>query len=285
MKRPSHMSNGQLNDWLRCGKSYQLKRIQGAPSKPSVFLVAGVAVHAAIYEVNLHHMGLRDEVDPSKEFEKSFEVETGKLVESSGRPPSDWKTAGRVTKDKPNKEDMAWWRVEGARQVVEYQKWLSETDWHLYTHDEKLMCEFETHADFGGTPVKGFLDAIMVSPDGELCVIDYKTGLSKPTGGAQLGLYCAAMQRVLGIEVRHGAYFMTRKAEMTDVIDLSRFSPTYFDNIFGQADKALDAGIYIPNPGTACFMCDVSDYCYAYGGGLAWTTDPDHPQYNTKKKG
>ena len=41
MQRPSHMSNGQLNDWLRCGKSYQLKRIQGAPSKPSVFLVAG----------------------------------------------------------------------------------------------------------------------------------------------------------------------------------------------------------------------------------------------------
>jgi hypothetical protein len=50
----THLSNSQFGDYTRCGKSYQLKRIQHAPQIPSVWLVGGKAVHMAIESINRH---------------------------------------------------------------------------------------------------------------------------------------------------------------------------------------------------------------------------------------
>lgn len=283
MPKPAHMSNSQLSSWLRCGKSYQLSRILGAPSKPATWLVAGTALHEAIYQVNLSHTGQIDEVDPVLEFEKAFDIEVGKTVAETGLPTSQWKTAGRTSRDKPNKEDATWWRMDGARQVREYATWLQDSGWSLFELDGKPLVEFETTTEFGDMPVKGFLDAVMVNPDGELRVVDYKSG-TKPSARVQLGMYAAALKRLLEIDILAGNYFMTRKAEMTDDYDLTRFTPAYFDKIFSQAKKAIDLDIFLPNPGNACFLCDVADYCYANGGALAFQMDPDHPQYTPKNK-
>ena len=48
----AHLSNSQFGDYSRCGKSYQLKRLQGTPSIPAVWLIGGKAVHLAIEEYN-----------------------------------------------------------------------------------------------------------------------------------------------------------------------------------------------------------------------------------------
>lgn len=48
MPRPSHLSHSQVSSWLRCGKAYQLQRLQGAPEQPTVYLPAGTAIHTAI---------------------------------------------------------------------------------------------------------------------------------------------------------------------------------------------------------------------------------------------
>jgi hypothetical protein len=48
----THLSNSQLSDWIGCQKRYQLTRLQGAPQQPSVWLVGGTAVHAAIEAIN-----------------------------------------------------------------------------------------------------------------------------------------------------------------------------------------------------------------------------------------
>ena len=50
----THASNSQFGDYTRCGKSYQLKRIQRVPPVPSVWLVGGKAVHLAIESINRH---------------------------------------------------------------------------------------------------------------------------------------------------------------------------------------------------------------------------------------
>jgi len=51
----AHLSNSQLSDFTRCGKSYQLKRLQRAPQLPAVWSLGGKAVHLAIERVN-HHL-------------------------------------------------------------------------------------------------------------------------------------------------------------------------------------------------------------------------------------
>lgn len=44
---PAHVSYSALNDWLGCGKYYQLKRVLSLPEKPAWWNVGGRAVHAA----------------------------------------------------------------------------------------------------------------------------------------------------------------------------------------------------------------------------------------------
>lgn len=49
---PEHFSHSQITSWLRCGKSYQLSRLIGAPEKPAVYLVTGNAMHTVIENIN-----------------------------------------------------------------------------------------------------------------------------------------------------------------------------------------------------------------------------------------
>jgi len=279
MPKPEHMSQSQLASWLHCGKSYQLKRVLGIPGKPSIWLAAGVALHDTFFDINKASVGLAEVGDPAKNFEDHYRKITAKVLEETGIPVDQWRKAGRVTKDKPNKEDWNWWLYEGSRQCREYQSWLRTSGWKIVDINGTLMAEFETTAQFGGVTVKGFGDALMSTPNGELRMIDFKSGTRIPTNKVQLGLYCAALKRTFDLDVPGGAYFMTRKTEMTEDFDLTRFTPEYFDNIFSMAKIAIDNDVFIPNPGDACNMCDVSEHCYAVGGALAWQSDPDHPQY------
>ena len=226
--------------------------------------------------------GLTPAFDIGRRFRDLFTQEIEKREESTGINRDEWKRAGRESKANPNKEDVNWWMADGASQCVTYGTWLDSSGWSVLTHEGIFLAEYETTATFGDVPVKGFLDAVMVNPNGQLVVVDYKSGTRTPSNTSQLGLYAAALRRTLGLSIAHGAYFMTRKGEMSELSDISRFTPEYYDNIFRKTKFAMDNDLFIPNPGDACRMCDVSDYCYAQGGPLAWTMDPDHPQYSKK---
>lgn len=284
MPKPEHMSQSQLSAWLHCGKSYQLKRVLDAPGKPSIWLVAGVALHDTFLDINRAHTGMSDPVNPHEAFEYHYREATQRVLSETGIPVDTWRRAGRATKDKPEKEDWNWWLVEGKRQCSDYQQFLRTSGWGVYKHKGTLMAEFETTSEFGGMMVKGFLDAVMTNPNGQLRVIDYKSGTRIPANKTQLGLYQAALKRTLDLDISGGAYYMTRKGEMTEEFDLKRYTPEYFDKIFSMAKVAMDNDVFIPNPGDACNMCDVSDYCYAVGGPDAWQYDPDHPQYTPSSK-
>lgn len=45
-----HVSYSALNEWLECGKRYQLKRILNLPEKPAWWNIGGHSVHAATEE-------------------------------------------------------------------------------------------------------------------------------------------------------------------------------------------------------------------------------------------
>lgn len=46
-KEVAHVSYSALNDFLSCGKYYQLKRLLNLPEKPAVWNGGGRAVHSA----------------------------------------------------------------------------------------------------------------------------------------------------------------------------------------------------------------------------------------------
>jgi len=202
-------------------------------------------------------------------------------METTNKPPEQWRRGGRVSKDKPNREDLDWWNIEGLRELFDYQRFLSLGNYKIHAHEGTLLSEFETTATFGGQTVKGYLDAVYEDTrTGQLIVVDAKSGTRTPTNYLQLGLYAEALRRVLGMEVNVGAFFMTRKAELTEPAPVTRYAGEYFDRVFEQMGKALENKIFIANPGDACYSCDVATACYAKGGVDAWKLDPDSPDFN-----
>ena len=59
----AHVSFSQFDTYSRCGKRYQLERIQSAPRSPSVWLLAGKVVHTFIEKINLGEYPLYDGLD------------------------------------------------------------------------------------------------------------------------------------------------------------------------------------------------------------------------------
>lgn len=49
-----HVSFSQLNQYMKCGKQYELERIMKAPQVPSTAAVAGKAVHWVTEEYDRH---------------------------------------------------------------------------------------------------------------------------------------------------------------------------------------------------------------------------------------
>jgi len=244
-----------------------------------VWAPAGTALH------EVADLIARDEVDGDlyATWSRVFDEHVTKQFEETKVDPEFWRKAGRVTKDKPEKENVDWWRGEGHRQLAMYATWLQQSGYKVATlKDGTLLSEHETTTRFGDIEVKGFCDVVLKAPDGGLVVCDLKSGSRVPDKTTQLGLYKVALEqnhsddrlRIIG-----GMFFMTRKGEPTDVIDLSKYTSEYFTALFTMAESVREAKAFMPSPGDACRICDVSDACYTVGGTDSWKYDTLNPQF------
>lgn len=279
--KPDHVSHSQLTSYLRCSKAYYLSRVAKVPRLPSVWLVAGKALHTAIEQAN--RADDLSSFDAIATWRQAFAEAIADEITASGVPADEWRVGGRATKDKPHKENIEWWEIDGANQLASYVQWLRNSKYTIATVGGTLAVESETHATFGGIEVWGYCDAVYNTPQGELLIVDYKSG-SKVPQPHQLALYAAAFKRNFDVDIHFGSFWMTRKGELTDPIDLSAYTPEYFDRQFSQLATALEAEIFIANPGDACYVCDVKSSCFAAKGSDAWKYDPDHPQFQFKKE-
>ena len=274
-----HLSHSQLTSWLRCGKAYELNRIMKAPRQPAVWTAAGVALHETLDNINRSYVAGED-LNIKKTWDASYESTLSRIENETGVSREHWKCGGRVSKEKPQKENSVWWGHEGYRELMEYQQWLRTSGWKVTEFDGIVMSEFETTAIFGDVEVKGFLDAVMKAPDGSLVVVDAKSGTRVPSNVTQLALYAVALKKTLGVDIKHGAFFMTRKAEMTDTFDLTKYTDKFFTSLFSGLAKAKEEKIFLPNPGEACFTCDVRSSCFTVGGHDAYKYDSLHPNFS-----
>lgn len=189
--------------------------------------------------------------------------------------PSDWRSGGRATKAYPNKENDIWWSEHGPKMVQNFMTWWTNSGWEVYTGKANVPhIEAEFSVYFGDVSVRAIADLIAVTPEGELVVIDYKTGTYMPDSNMQLGLYAACMELTSGVRPTKGFFYNARHGVMEDAGDLSRWTVPLFTELFKQFEKAVQEQIFLPYLGMACKTCAVSQYCYAYGGEHAKKYDP-----------
>lgn len=213
-------------------------------------------------------------------FNQAFDAEVAADLAKSGVTSDLWRTGGRVSKAWPDKENELWWRANGPDMVTRYRDWRESTNWAIYVTPAGLPAiEIELHPVIGGVPVKMFIDRVFVTPEGELVIVDLKSGSRTPDSDLQLGFYRVGLLKVLGIEANLGAYWMARQGGVTPLADLRRFDEHLIGTMLTDFNRALDNDIFLPHLSSSCRTCGVNRACHAFGGADARRYDPLHPDY------
>lgn len=256
-----YISHSAMSTWLNCGWSFYLTRIQKVPENPSYWLVGGKSLHTAT-EIYDALPSLDSPFDPVAVF--TAEWEKNYKEADNGMP---FRAGGRATKAYPNKEDAQWWLDQGPKMVDFWRQFRQDSGYSLYiTPDGRPAIETELLMDIGDVQMRGFLDRLMVSPDGELTIIDIKTSSQEPKANTQLGTYATLVEKAFGVRPTKGAYWMARTGELTTPIDLSHYTEARLATQVKSFKRAVENNIFIPNPGFLCGTCSVNQACYAVNG-------------------
>ena len=191
----------------------------------------------------------------------AWENQQQEQLKKTGVDQALWKAAGRATKANPNKEDGEWWNANGPAMVQRWIDWREgHHGWRIYEHMGTPAIELGINPIWNDVPVQMHIDRVMVNPDGELVVVDIKTGSRTPTSDLQLAFYAAGMESVLGIRPKWGTYWMAREGTTSELIDLDKFPTEWVIDIVTKFDKARKEGIFVPNF-SHCVMCGFKTTC------------------------
>lgn len=122
--------------------------------------------------------------------------------------------------------------------------------------------------------LRGFIDRVDLSPDGDIRIVDYKTGRSPGSGFEskamfQMRFYALVWWRMTGDVPRLLQLMYLGNTE------LLRYEPTEEDlrsterKVLALRDaiaRAADAGAFDPSPSRLCDWCNHRDVCPAWGG-------------------
>lgn len=181
---------------------------------------------------------------------------------STGQEEALWKTAGRATKENPDKENGAWWYTNGRLMLDSWVKFRTgELGWQIWEAPNGTPAiEIGMNVEVGGVPVQMGIDRVMVTPAGELVILDLKTGQRTPSSDLQLAFYALGMSKMFGVRPQYGAYWMARQGITSPLIDLDFYTDDMIEEIIVKFDTARKAELFLPNY-SHCKMCGFTTIC------------------------
>lgn len=258
-----HRSLSQLNTFSQCGQAYFLKRVANVGQAPAAWTIQGVAVHAAIelYELSERRVGIDDLL-------ATYTAKWDQMIgEAREREPnlSAWQTGG----SKGTQKDIDDRYLLGQDQIRSYVNY-GESDplrvWRLPDTGQPAS-EVKFLEDFGGVNILGYVDLIMENPKtGDLLVRDIKTGTRKPSGWNQLAVYKWGIWKKYGRVINWGHYWMPKYGGPLPPIYLGDIPLKRVEAWFQMMDFSESNGVYLPNIGDHCRICDVRRHCPDAGG-------------------
>lgn len=255
--------------------AYKLARIDKVWARPAAWLPQGTAFHTVAEIVEKARAEGREvPLEKAQEiFKEEYAKDIGEL--SAITPNFDWWFGSGPYN--------AWRDIErrfhvGLEQVEKFYAWRSmqgqEIWWTPAKDDEPskpaIELQFNIVIDTPAGPIRlrGFIDAVVVLPDGSIRVRDYKTG-NKPGDDFQLGVYALVIKLLYGVEVTTGDYFMAgkkgKKPTLTHPFDLSEWTLEAVAEKFAEVEEGIRAEKFeaLPEP-DKCNFCDVSYSCPVY---------------------
>ena len=205
-------------------------------------------------------------MDIEKLWSDSWKIEIDEATRNGEIQLEDLRQSSRTSKANPNGENASWWFENGRKFVDKWIEWRKNSEWKIWTSPTgEPGIELTFEVEIGGISFKGAIDRVFVTPDGELVILDLKTGQRTPQTDLQLQVYACLMERVYGIRPSWGCYWMARSGVTSIPVNLDEFTLKKLDAMVALFQKARENEIYLPNF-DGCKMCSLTEYCYWVNG-------------------
>lgn len=267
------LSYSAVSAYSECGKRWELSRLFGLDKSTWWVTLMGTAVHYVTEQHDLKRCGLPFE-DVS--FQEAFDREVAKAE----RFNMEIKASGRVLKTLgkgggPNKKDREWCEHFGPLMVEAWDKWLDERSLEVFVDANGAPgIEVKLTGNLGGANTVAYVDRVLVDSLGNICIVDLKTG-NVPSSVCQLDVYAALLGQC-GFTVDRAGFWSAADGDIKAWHDYrDRVPALLVGDWFGQAMRGMEAGVFVPNPGSGfCASCPVREYCATVGGKRAGELGP-----------
>jgi putative RecB family exonuclease len=262
-RRPA-LSPSRAGDFKQCPLLYRFRAIDRLPEQPSRAQVRGTLVHAVLEQLFDLPSAERTPEAALALVAPQWEALCEELPELLGQLFTG-----------PEDPELAAW-LESAGLLLEAYFSLEDPR-RLEPEARELLVETELDS---GLLLRGYIDRLDVAADGQIRVVDYKTGavpseVAEARALFQMKFYALALLHLRGVvPAQLRLVYLSDCVSLTyrpDEEELRRFERT-LDAIWLAIRSAGETGDFRPNPGRSCEWCSHKALCPAWEG-----TPPEYP--------
>ena len=262
----AHLSYSAVDSLAQCGERFRLERVARVPQQPAWWFIGGSAFHLASEYIDSCLFGdLDDDYDLEPLWQQAWNIAYRDAIGDTD--PKKIRAGGRSSKEWPDRENDKWWEHHLPKMVEAYRTKMRQMladGWLLWEPvPEQPAIELPFSFTIEDVLFKGAIDRVFINPDGELVVVDIKTGSRQPEASMLLGVYSVAIEKIFGVKPILGQYYMARKAELTDQVSLLHYNQDMLYRIFNTAKRMIEEEIFLPHVSSLCNACGVREYCTA----------------------
>jgi putative RecB family exonuclease len=259
---PGSISPSRIGTFTDCPRLFQYQAIERLEQPPTIWTLKGTLVHAAL-----------EGLFAAPPAERTVEVALASLAAATA---SDEGVAGMSTLGlaPPELEEF---ERDAALLVERYFELEDPAAVDAVGVELKIETTLGTARDGSPLHLRGIIDRLDRDEDGNLIVVDYKTGRAPPPGRERARLaavetYALLCERALGVRpvaVRllhlREPIVIERRIGEAEVMRQERRTVQVWDAIA----RAHAAGSFRPSPGPLCRFCAFSDRCEGAASLLA----------------
>jgi putative RecB family exonuclease len=261
------INHSKLETWRTCQMRYKLAYLEAVPETPQPALLLGRAVHQTIDADNQQHqhLGTYLSLDALLASGRALLHAEAQQVDPAGT----WVSPGDLAELGIKSDALL--TAYFATVQGKYQPLRSEVPFkfRLPLSSEPARSEWY---------FTGRIDALMLDTDGQVVIVDYKTGktpwppddehtLDQATAylfASQMMAYAAHRVIFIPLIWQQQRGHLTATAEFRDTVRTPEQILSYIQNvqdIIHQLEQAAASGLYQPHPGPQCRWCSVRTHC------------------------
>jgi putative RecB family exonuclease len=254
LEPPRSLSPSKVTSFRDCALAFRFSAIDRLPEEPTVWTVKGTLVHQVLEQLFWHHeQGTRTVEAAGSEFD---------AVWASMQADPDFAALALASDEADELRAEAWGLV---------QNYFALEDPNDVT---PVGIELLLETRIANLRLRGIIDRLDLTSDGELVVVDYKTGRAPSPAHEQSKLIGVHIYALLCQEVFGRRPVEVRLLHLKEPIAIST-APSD-QSLRGQRQRAVAVWTAIeracrdedfrPHPSPLCNFCNFREFCPAYGG-------------------